>query len=89
MVNVNGRSERGLQPPAAIVAAKRLSRDPRAEPRYGERVRYVVVAGEPNARLCDSVMSPEEFLHRQRYGSHDDDDDDDERRRRIYVTSAS
>jgi hypothetical protein len=29
-------------PPAAIVAAKAMAADPRAEPRYGERVPYVV-----------------------------------------------
>jgi DNA polymerase elongation subunit (family B) len=29
-------------PPAAIVAAKAMAADPRAEPRYGERVPFVV-----------------------------------------------
>lgn len=29
-------------PPAAIVAAKAMAADPRAEPRYAERVPYVV-----------------------------------------------
>jgi DNA polymerase zeta len=36
--------------------------DPRAEPRYSERVRYVVVTGNPDARLTDLVVSPEDFL---------------------------
>jgi hypothetical protein len=42
-------------PPAAVVAARAMAADPRAEPRYGERVAYVVVAGPPNARLVDLV----------------------------------
>lgn len=29
--------------------------DPRAEPAYGERVPFVIVAGEPSARLVDKV----------------------------------
>eukprot|EP00271_Cylindrocystis_brebissonii_P007773 TRINITY_DN21469_c0_g2_i1.p1 TRINITY_DN21469_c0_g2~~TRINITY_DN21469_c0_g2_i1.p1 ORF type:complete len:1040 (-),score=209.68 TRINITY_DN21469_c0_g2_i1:154-3132(-) len=45
-------------PPAAIVAAKAMAKDPRAEPRYGERVPYVVVYGEPGARLVDLVVDP-------------------------------
>ncbi len=34
-------------PPAAVVATKALAADPRAEPKFGERVPYVVVHGEP------------------------------------------
>lgn len=45
-------------PPAAIVAAKAMATDPRAEPRFAERVPYVVVYGEPGARLVDMVVSP-------------------------------
>ncbi|KAI9084793.1 hypothetical protein K1719_033199 [Acacia pycnantha] len=40
-------------PPAAIVATKAMRFDPRAEPRYAERVPYVVIHGEPGARLVD------------------------------------
>lgn len=36
-------------PPAAIVAAKAMATDPRAEPRFAERVPYVVVYGEPGS----------------------------------------
>lgn len=36
--------------------------DPRAEPRYGERVPYVVVHGEPGARLVDMVVDPLDLL---------------------------
>lgn len=49
-------------PPAAIVATKSMRVDPRAEPRYGERIRYVVVHGEPGARLVDMVVDPLELL---------------------------
>eukprot|EP00897_Mesotaenium_endlicherianum_P009916 jgi/Mesen1/8953/ME000056S08359 len=49
-------------PPAAIVATKAMACDPRAEPRYGERVPYVVVHGEPGARLVDLVVDPQELV---------------------------
>ena len=49
-------------PPAAIVAAKAMATDPRAEPRFAERVPYVVVYGERGKLLfcalaCLSVIS--------------------------------
>ncbi|RAL37914.1 hypothetical protein DM860_000608 [Cuscuta australis] len=49
-------------PPAAIVATKAMRTDPRAEPRYAERVPYVVVHGEPGARLADLVVDPLDLL---------------------------
>ncbi|GLT50443.1 hypothetical protein SLA2020_239300 [Shorea laevis] len=49
-------------PPAAIVATKAMKADPRAEPRYAERVPYVVIHGEPGARLVDMVVDPLELL---------------------------
>ena len=49
-------------PPSAIVATKAMRSDPRAEPRYGERVPYVVIHGEPGARLVDMVVDPLELL---------------------------
>lgn len=49
-------------PPAAIVAMKAMRIDPRAEPRYAERIPYVVVHGEPGARLVDMVVDPMEVL---------------------------
>ncbi|CAN0361982.1 unnamed protein product [Hapterophycus canaliculatus] len=39
-----------------------MANDPRAEPKYCERVPYVVVAGPVGARLMDLVVSPEQFL---------------------------
>ncbi|XP_042518598.1 DNA polymerase zeta catalytic subunit [Macadamia integrifolia] len=49
-------------PPAAIVATKAMRIDPRAEPRYAERIPYVVVHGEPGARLVDMVVDPLDLL---------------------------
>ncbi|KAF6135921.1 hypothetical protein GIB67_006813 [Kingdonia uniflora] len=49
-------------PPAAIVATKAMKADPRAEPRYAERIPYVVIHGEPGARLFDMVINPLELL---------------------------
>jgi len=63
-VRLGTYSERGVPPPAALVASKQMELDPRAEPRYGERVPYVVVHGAPSARLFDLVMSPLEFVRR-------------------------
>jgi DNA polymerase zeta len=55
-------SEKGLPPPGAIISARKMVNDPRAEPQYGERVPYVVTAGPPGSRLIDRVVSPEEML---------------------------
>jgi DNA polymerase zeta len=49
-------------PPAALVCQKEMAGDPRAEPRYGERVPYVVVCGGPQARLMDLVVSPQALI---------------------------
>lgn len=49
-------------PPAAIVATKAMRIDPRAEPRYAERVPYVVIYREPGARLADMVVDPMDLL---------------------------
>lgn len=49
-------------PPAAIVATKAMRMDPRAEPRYGERTPYIVVHGDPGARLVDMVVDPFDLL---------------------------
>ncbi|KAI3694970.1 hypothetical protein L1987_77956 [Smallanthus sonchifolius] len=49
-------------PPSAIVATKAIKADPRAEPRYAERIPYVVIHAEPGARLVDMVVNPMELL---------------------------
>lgn len=41
-----------------------MAKDPRAEPRYAERVSYIVVNGPPGARLMDLVVSPDEIVDR-------------------------
>ncbi|XP_019168407.1 PREDICTED: DNA polymerase zeta catalytic subunit isoform X1 [Ipomoea nil] len=56
------RARASSLPPAAIVATKAMRIDPRAEPRYAERVPYVVVHGEPGARLSDVVVDPFDLL---------------------------
>lgn len=63
-VRLGTYSARGASalPPAAIVATKAMKADPRAEPRYAERVPYVVVHGEPGARLVDMVVDPMDLL---------------------------
>ncbi|CAO3628897.1 unnamed protein product [Cunninghamella echinulata] len=45
-------------PHGALVAQDQMSKDPRSEPQYGERVPYVVVYQGPNAPLKDRVMNP-------------------------------
>ena len=61
-VRLGTYSDRGPPPPGALVAARRILADPRAEPQYGERVPYVVVAGAPGARLIDRCVAPERLL---------------------------
>jgi DNA polymerase zeta len=61
-VRLGSYSDKTARPPAALVACKQMELDPRAEPRYGERVPYVVVYGAPNARLIDLVMCPDDFV---------------------------
>ncbi|PSN70266.1 hypothetical protein BS50DRAFT_571548 [Corynespora cassiicola Philippines] len=61
-VKLGTYSERGMGPPGAHVAAKRMIADPRTEPQYGERVPYVVITGAPGARLVDRCVDPEVLL---------------------------
>ncbi|KNC53096.1 uncharacterized protein AMSG_12260 [Thecamonas trahens ATCC 50062] len=51
-----------VPPPVALVAQRRMRRDPRAEPRYKERVPYLVVYGPPDAKLYEQVVDPREVL---------------------------
>lgn len=64
-VRLGSYSEKGLPPPGALVATKRMLQDHRAEPQYGERVPYVVIAGAPGARLIDRCVGPEVLLHNE------------------------
>lgn len=61
-VKLGAYSDRGPPPPGALLSARRMRADARAEPQYGERVPYVVVAGAPGARLLDRCVAPEDLL---------------------------
>ncbi|GFT72009.1 DNA polymerase zeta catalytic subunit, partial [Nephila pilipes] len=52
----------GVCVPALEIAKKRLAKDPRAEPRSGERVPYVVVYGYPGMPIIRLVHEPSDFL---------------------------
>ena len=58
-VKLGTYAEKGPPPPGALIASRRMLRDPRAEPQYGERVPYVVIAGAPGARLWERCVEPE------------------------------
>ncbi|RFU81890.1 zeta catalytic subunit of dna polymerase [Trichoderma arundinaceum] len=61
-VRLGSYSEHGPPPAGALISARKMLRDARAEPQYGERVPYVVITGAPGARLIDRCVSPEELL---------------------------
>lgn len=61
-VKLGTYADRGPPPPGALIATRRMLRDPRAEPQYGERVPYVVIAGAPGARLWERCVEPERLL---------------------------
>ncbi|KAL7947757.1 hypothetical protein V8C42DRAFT_315486 [Trichoderma barbatum] len=61
-VRLGSYSEHGLPPAGALISARKMLQDARAEPQYGERVPYVVITGAPGARLIDRCVSPEELL---------------------------
>lgn len=61
-VKLGTYADRGPPPPGALIATKRMLRDPRMEPQYGERVPYVVIAGAPGARLFERCVEPERLL---------------------------
>lgn len=62
-VKLGTYSDKGVPPPGALISMRRMLDDPRAEPQYGERVPYVVIAGAPGARLIDRCVAPEVLLH--------------------------
>lgn len=49
--------------PALELTRRLMKKDPRALPRHGERVRYVIVAGPPNQALIHCVRSPWEVIN--------------------------
>ena len=62
-VKLGTYSDKGAPPPGALISTRRMLEDPRAEPQYGERIPYVVIAGAPGARLIDRCVAPEVLLH--------------------------
>ncbi|KAK4950188.1 DNA polymerase zeta [Elasticomyces elasticus] len=61
-VKLGTYADKGPPPPGALIATRRMLRDPRTEPQYGERVPYVVIAGAPGARLWERCVEPERLL---------------------------
>ncbi|KAI9095522.1 hypothetical protein DFS34DRAFT_662310 [Phlyctochytrium arcticum] len=62
-VKLGTYSARGSLPPGAVVSVRKMAKDERAEPQYGERVPFVVVYNTgPGYRLVDSVVSPQDLI---------------------------
>ncbi|OBA24466.1 hypothetical protein METBIDRAFT_133826 [Metschnikowia bicuspidata var. bicuspidata NRRL YB-4993] len=49
-------------PPGAVVAKKKIERDPRSEPQYKERVPYLVMKDSTKERLRDRCVPPELYM---------------------------
>lgn len=47
-----------------MVAARRRAVDPNDELQYGDRVPYVITVGEPNTRLADRAIPPEDMFQK-------------------------
>ena len=62
-VKLGHYSDKGVPPPGAIIATKRMIKDRRTEPQYGERVPYVVIAGAPGARLWERCVEPTRLIY--------------------------
>ncbi|KAK0531877.1 DNA polymerase zeta [Tilletia horrida] len=61
-VRLGGYSEKGVPPPGAVVATRKLLADHRAEPQHAERVPYIISQGAPGAKLNDQAVPPEVML---------------------------
>ncbi|OAA60130.1 DNA-directed DNA polymerase, family B, multifunctional domain protein [Cordyceps fumosorosea ARSEF 2679] len=61
-VRLGSYSDKGPPPAGALISARRMLEDARAEPQYGERVPYVVITGAPGTRLIDRCVAPEDLL---------------------------
>ncbi|KAK4609938.1 DNA polymerase zeta catalytic subunit [Fulvia fulva] len=62
-VKLGTYADKGPPPPGALIATRRMLKDPRTEPQYGERVPYVVIAGAPGARLWERCVEPERLIN--------------------------
>lgn len=57
-----------LLPPHAIVATKEIEKDPMRHPKYGERIKYLVIQGlSDKDKVKDLVVGMEEFLNNPNY----------------------
>jgi len=54
-------------PPAALVAEEIRKRDIMLTPKYGERVKYLVIAGALGSKVKDMVVSPDDYNKDHRY----------------------
>ncbi|EPY53375.1 DNA polymerase zeta catalytic subunit Rev3 [Schizosaccharomyces cryophilus OY26] len=61
-VRMDKYKELSTAPPGASMARRLMTKDPRSEPQYGERVPYLVIAGAPGTTLANRSVSPEEYL---------------------------
>lgn len=61
-VKLGTYSNKGPPPAGALISTRRMLKDARAEPQYGERVPYVVITGAPGARLIDRCVAPEDLI---------------------------
>nr|XP_031862677.1 uncharacterized protein CI109_001688 [Kwoniella shandongensis]KAA5529749.1 hypothetical protein CI109_001688 [Kwoniella shandongensis] len=66
-VRLGTYSEKGVPPPGAAVAYRRILKDPRDEPQYAERVPYLI-SNADGRRLIDRARMPEEMLSNRSLG---------------------
>lgn len=66
-VRLGTYSEKGVPPPGAAVAYRRILKDPRDEPQYAERVPYIISNTE-GRRLIDRARTPQEMLANRSLG---------------------
>ncbi|KAM3581203.1 DNA polymerase zeta [Umbelopsis sp. WA50703] len=57
-----GEYKEGYESLGARVAMESMKADPRAEPQYGDRIPYVIVARGPNQKLRDRPMTPLAYM---------------------------
>ncbi|ODN98467.1 DNA polymerase zeta subunit [Cryptococcus wingfieldii CBS 7118] len=66
-VKLGTYSEKGVPPPGAAVAYRRILKDPRDEPQYAERVPYLI-SNADGRRLIDRARMPHEMLSNRSLG---------------------
>lgn len=64
-VKMGTYSEKAPPPPGVAVAARRMTKDENDEVQYGDRIPYVIISGDPQTRLVDKAVSPEELLQNE------------------------